>query len=189
MKKPIYTLLSLTLCLSLLSGCGLLTIVDQETDIAGESRLLETTESSAETTEASKRDIIPFEEGQYYAVAHLGYQEIVDWEQYVQKYLDSTEVPTHYISGGDYYLIIPRYDGMALTLLKNDMETMESHVIYEEANCRPFIVQCNISDIFPDVTIQLHYEGKTAEFSPFISLKDGSLDTGTRGLDITQSPE
>ena len=48
-------------------------------------------------------------------------------------------------------------------------------------------MQCNVSDIFADVTVRLEYNGETAEFSPFISLKDGTLMIGERGLDLTES--
>ena len=37
-----------------------------------------------------------------------------------------------------------------------------------------------------DIVSQLTYEDETVEFSPFISLKDGSVDIGERGLDLTQ---
>ena len=36
-----------------------------------------------------------------------------------------------------------------------------------------------------EVTVRLDYQGETAEFSPFISLKDGSVDAGARGLLLT----
>ena len=124
---------------------------------------------------ASKRDNIPFAEDQFYAVAHLGYQEIENLEFYAEQYLDSNELPVHYFSDGDYYLVIPRYSEMNLSLYRNDIVTSSSALVYEEPDCRPFILQCNVSDIFPDAAIQLTYAGETVEFSPFISLKDGSV--------------
>lgn len=160
MKKIASWFPMLLVCLGLLSGCS------------PEPR-------------ASKRDAIPFEEGQYYAAAYLGYQQIDDLNYYAERYLDSDQLPIHYLSDGDYYLVIPRYPGMKLSLYRNDMETSETALIYEEPDCRPFILQCNISDIFPDATIRLTYENETVEFSPFISLKDGSVDIGECGLDLT----
>lgn len=142
--------------------------------------------NSHSNPQTSKRDQIPFSDGQDYAVAHLGYQEIEDLDYYVQRYLDSSEVPIHYLSSGDYYLIIPRYEGMELSLYVNNMETSDSSLFYQEADCQPFIIQCNVSDIFPDATIELTYQGKTVSFSPFISLKDGALDIGEHGLDLTK---
>ena len=137
---------------------------------------------------ASKRDNIPFAENQFYAVAHLGYQEIENLEFYAEQYLDSNELPVHYFSDGDYYLVIPRYSEMNLSLYRNDIVTSSSALVYEEPDCRPFILQCNVSDIFPDAAIQLTYAGETVEFSPFISLKDGSVDVGERGLLLTDQP-
>ena len=134
-----------------------------------------------------KRDTVPFEDGQLYAAAYLGYQTIEDLDYYAERYLGSDDLPIHYISDGDYYLVIPRYDGMALTLYVNDMETFQSVMRFYDPDCEPFIVQCNVSDIFPDVTVRLEHEGETAEFSPFISLKDGSVMIGERGLDLTKS--
>ena len=138
---------------------------------------------------ASKRDNIPFAEDQFYAVAHLGYQEIENLEFYAEQYLDSNELPVHYFSDGDYYLVIPRYSGMKLALYHNDIETLEPTLLYEDPDCQPFILQCNASDIFADATISLTYEEETAEFSPFISLKDGSVEIGDQGLDLTRSAE
>ena len=115
-------------------------------------------------------------------------QEIEDLEFYAERYLDSDELPVHYFSDGDYYLVIPRYTEMKLSLYRNDIVTSSSALVYEEPDCRPFILQCNVSDIFPDAAIQLTYAGETVEFSPFISLKDGSVDVGERGLLLTDQP-
>lgn len=139
--------------------------------------------------QASKRDSIPFTQGQLYAAAYLGYQQIDDLNYYVEQYLDSDQIPVHYLSDGDYYLVIPRYSGMKLALYHNDIETLEPTLLYEDPDCRPFILQCNASDIFADATISLTYGEETAEFSPFISLKDGSVEIGDQGLDLTRSAQ
>jgi hypothetical protein len=134
---------------------------------------------------ASKRDNIPFEEGQLYAAAYLGYQEPEDLDYYVEQYLDIDQLPVCYLSGGDYYLVIPRYEGTALSLYQNNLESGQSFLVYEDPDCRPFLLQCNVSDIFADATLRLTYGDSTVEFSPFISLKDGSVDIGP-GLDLTK---
>ena len=154
----------LLLCLFLLGGCG-------------------------GVEEVSKRDNIPFQEGQLYAAAYLGYQQIDDLDYYLERYLDDGELPVHYLSGGDFYLVIPRYDGMALALSRSDIETLQSTLIYEDPDCRPFLLQCNASDIFADAVIRLTYQDESAEFSPFLSLKDGSVDIGAGGLDLTKPAE
>ena len=154
----------LLLCLCLLGGCG-------------------------GVEEVSKRDNIPFQEGQLYAAAYLGYQQIDDLDYYLERYLDDGELPVHYLSGGDFYLVIPRYDGMALALSRSDIETLQSTLIYEDPDCRPFLLQCNASDIFADAVIRLTYQDESVEFSPFLSLKDGSVDIGAGGLDLTKPAE
>lgn len=135
--------------------------------------------------DTEEQSAIPFEEGQLYAAAYLGYQQMDNLEFYVEQYLDSDEIPIHYLSAGDYYLVIPRYDGMTLKLYRNDLETSQTSLLYEDPDCGPFLLQCNASDIFADATISLEYEGETAKFSPFLSLKDGSADMGEKGLNLT----
>lgn len=139
-------------------------------------------------TQPSQQDAIPFAEGQLYAVAYLGYQQIdeEDLDYYVQQYLDHDSLPVHYLSSGDYYLIIPRYSGMELSLYRNDFDTSEPILIYQDPDCRPFLLQCNASDIFADATIRLTYQEETAEFSPFLSLEDGSVEIGAQGLNLTR---
>ena len=144
------------------------------------------TDPTPDNTPASKRDTIPCEADRLYAVAYLGYQTPDGLDYYAERYLDSDKLPVHYVSDGDYYLVIPRYDGMSLSLYVNDFETSLSTLRFRDPDCGPFVIQCNVSDIFADVTMRLEYNGETAEFSPFISLKDGALMIGERGLDLTE---
>ena len=143
--------------------------------------------SAAGCTSQPEQSAIPFTEDQYYAAAYLGYQQIDDLTFYLEEYLNGEQPPVHYLSNGDYYLVIPRYSGMKLSLYRSDIETLQPALIYEDPDCEPFIIQCNASDIFADATVKLTYEGETVEFSPFISLKDGSVDIGSQGLDLTQN--
>ena len=133
-------------------------------------------------TQSSRTDNIPFAEGQLYAAAYLGYQQTDDLDYYVQQYLDHDSLPVHYLSSGDYYLIIPRHSGTQLSLYRNDFDTSEPILIYEDPDCQPFLLQCNASDIFADATVRLTWQDRTVEFSPFLSLKDGSADIGAQGL-------
>lgn len=175
MKKAILCFAAALSCLLIFSGCA------SDTPPSAPSG-----QNSVPTT-ASKRDDIPFADGQQYAVAYLGYQEMEDLNYYVERYLDDDQLPVHYISSGDFYLVIPRYSGMSLSLFVNDIENSEGRLCFEDPDCEPFLVQCNASDVFTDATVRLSYRGDTVEFSPFISLKDGSLDIGEYGLDITRS--
>lgn len=196
MKMNLALSAALLSCL-LLAGCAP-GASDHSTDTTQPNSSISTPDSTTSTDasdssnqssqpEASKQDAIPFTDGQSYAVVHLGYQQIEDLDYYVQQYLDSEDIPIHYLSSGDYYLVIPRYSGMELSLYKNDLETSEPALFYHNPSCEPFIIQCNVSDIFPDATIQLIYQGTTVEFSPFISLKDGSLEIGEHGLNLTRN--
>nr|WP_326184111.1 hypothetical protein [uncultured Oscillibacter sp.] len=153
------------LCLLLLAGCGA---------------------DAAPAPEKSKLDAVPFQEGQLYAAAYLGYQEMEDLPFYAENYLDGEDPPVHYFSDGDYYLIIPRYPNTAVALYRLNIETTGAELVYEDASCGPFILQCNVSDIVSDAEIRLTYQGETVSFSPYISLADGSVQVGERGLDITQ---
>ena len=124
---------------------------------------------------------IPFAEGQLYAVAWLGYGEPKDLPLFEEAYALDVP-PVHYVSGGEYYLVIPRYEDMKLELLRNDLASSQKSLFYEEANCEAFVLCCNVSDIIPDVTVRLTRGEETVEFSPCISLKDGSVQVGDRGL-------
>lgn len=148
-----------------------------------------TTEASEPTSPPAheKRDAIPFAEGQLYAAAYLGYQEAENLDYYAEKYLDTPDIPTYTVSDGDLYLVIPRYDGMTMSLYVNDVETSQSSLREEVADVGPFIVRCNVSDVFSDATIALTYNGDRAEFTPFISLENGEPQLGERGLDITKA--
>lgn len=137
----------------------------------------------------SKRDNIPFEDNQLYAVAYLGYITIEDMDYYLENYLDEEEIPNYYFSGDEYYLIIPRHEDMEVRLYRNDLATMGKTLEQECESGKPFIVQCNVSDIFPDVTVELTHNGETVEFSPYISLKDGSVQVGEYGVNITKHIE
>ena len=149
----------------------------------------ETETTAAETGEGDTARQIPFGEDQLYAVAYLGYQEMGDLSYYQEHYLNGENLPVHYISDGDFYLVVPRYGDMTMRLYWSDIETSERFLIYEDGESRPFIIQCNVSDIFPDVTVSLSDGTETVEFSPFISLMDGSVQAGERGIDITHTPQ
>ena len=201
MKKTAIFFTMLALCMLMFSGCGTPQEqssppqADLEQSDSASTGSAQNIEEPAETEEStpepkvqvqSKRDRIPFSEGQLYAVAYLGYQQAEDLDYYVENYLDNGNLPTHYLSFGDFYLIIPRYDSMELSLSRSEIDLPEPILLYEDPNCQPFLLQCNVSDIFPDAVVRLTYENETVEFSPFISLKDGSVDVGPSGLLLTK---
>lgn len=130
---------------------------------------------------------ITFQEGQLYAAAYLGWEEMEGLSDYQTAYLKGESVPVHYISPGEFYLIIPRYPDMAVKLYQNDINGAAPVLLFEAENCVPFVVQCNISDIFSDLTVELSYGGEAVSFSPYISLKDGSVQVGERGVELKKT--
>lgn len=125
---------------------------------------------------------IPFQEGDLYAVAYLGYQEMGDLTPYLDTYLDGRRPDSFFVSDGDIYLVIPRYPDMEMKLWKNRIDMEEPEILYETDSCRPFLIHCNISDIFADAVVEFSHEGKIIEYSPFLSLEDGSIQTGESGV-------
>lgn len=144
------------------------------------------TENPPNAGASGGQESIPFSGDQLYAAAYLGFEEMEDLSYYTQNYLNGQDLPIHYFSPGEYYLIIPRYPDMALALYKNDIQTDQPALVYKDPACEPFLLQCNISDIFSDVTVELTYQGETVSFSPYLSLKDGSVQVGERGLNLTR---
>ena len=64
-----------------------------------------------------------------------------------------------HLSDGEYWLILPRYPGTALEVSQLDINTSEARLVYSDPDCEALILQCNISDIFPDAEIRLRGRG------------------------------
>ncbi len=178
-------LLSLAIC----AGCAPVAAGHPDNTPEGQHTASQLEQPNGETqTPAPEEPVedIPFLEGQQYAVAYLGFQKIDNWEHYQALYhLDQDEIPTYWISDGDYYLVIPRYAGTSVTIERVDINTSNRALSHTIRNAGPFIVQCNVSDIFADTVITLTHDDVSVEFSPFLSLKDGTLELGEEGLNIT----
>lgn len=174
-------LVTLLLCVLLLTGCGTAAPAPDATPTP-------TQEAAATPTPTpDPLSTLPYEDGQLYAAAYLGYLEPKDLDFFRQTYFGGRELPVHHISDGDFYLIIPRDPNATVRLLRNDMLTQTSSIFYEQPDGSPFVIGCNVSDIFPDVTVEITApDGEKVSFSPFISLEDGSVEVGERGLNITR---
>ena len=196
MKQTRKLLSVLLLLLLVLTGCGQTAndpAKEEDPQKQEDTKQQETTDDQkqeedqkTEAPKPSKLESISFADGQMYAVAFLGYGEkdTETWNRMQREYLDETDIPIHVISEGDIYLIIPRYTDMNLSISKIDPDTSKATKFYEEANAKPFLIQCNVSDIIQDAEITLTRNGESTTFTPFQSLKDGTIQVGEKGLNL-----
>lgn len=93
------------------------------------------------------------------------------------------DLPLCDLNGWEYYLIIPRYEGDTVMVqplvMEEESATLraEGEAIFYDA---PFVLCCNPSDIFPNVSVTLKHGEESVTFSPYISLRDGSIVTDAR---------
>ena len=167
-------------CALLLAGCGTAAQTPDATPTPAQEA------AATPTPTPDPLSTLPYTDGQLYAAAYLGYQAPTDLDFFQQTYFGGRELPVHHISDGDFYLIIPRDPNATVRLYKNDMVTDSKTLFYEQTNGDAFVIGCNVSDIFPDVTVSITSGGETVDFSPYISLKDGSVQVGECGLNITR---
>lgn len=85
-----------------------------------------------------------------------------------------------YLIGSECYLLIPKYRNASISLKELELsedgklkEVDNSYLDYISSSGTNLICQ-NISDITPNAKITIRYRGDVLEFSPSISLKDGS---------------
>ena len=95
------------------------------------------------------------------------------------KYDDSGQNP--YLNGQECYLVVPKYKNASVALKELELsnegklkEVENSYLDYSASAGSTFICQ-NISEIAPNAKIIIRYRDDIFEFSPSISLKDGSL--------------
>lgn len=132
-----------------------------------------------EETKYAKK--LKFEDNdQLLAIFYLGGLENEYDFSIVNKYYSDKEIEEFEkieLEGEECYLIVPRY-GQYITIssltMTDDSGTLEKII---SKTSTPFLLKCNISDIFSNVEIKFNYEGKEYVYSPYISLKDGSVVT------------
>ena len=124
-------LVTLLLCVLLLTGCGTAAPAPDATSTPTQEA------AAAPTPTPDPLSTLPYEDGQLYAAAYLGYLEPKDLDFFRQTYFGGRELPVHHISDGDFYLIIPRDPNATVRLLRNDMLTQTSSIIYEQPDGSP----------------------------------------------------
>lgn len=131
--------------------------------------------NNSETSYAKK---INFDEKeQVLAVFYIGGMSNSYDYSLVEKYFGKENVQNFKeinIMGEEKYLIVPRYKGSvevhSLTLKDEDVESSLIDIVDE-----PFYIVCNASDIFPNSRIKLETRLGEFVYTPYISLKDGSV--------------
>lgn len=132
---------------------------------------------------------IPFEknDGKLMAIINLGDNEENYDYSLVKKYYGNKKMPEINISDSEKYLIIPRYADSYINvyeLVMNDSGGFDK--IKRGMFSEPFYVTCNISDIYSNVLIEVIYKDTVYDYSPYISLKDGSLFVEDFVLEVTE---
>ncbi len=165
---------------------------------------VEATETTTEENELSAMEEIQrqLEDGNALcAIAFLGSCDGSFSE--VQAYLeDSGMVDTYPIleglsgdifletAGSELYLIVQRED-VEISMYEQSMDPETGEMMTGDLRAlfiapAPFLLRCNISDIIPNILLSLgSTTGEKLEYSPFISLRDGSVSVTEGILDLT----
>ena len=132
---------------------------------------------------------IPFEknDGKLMAIINLGDNEENYDYSLVKKYYGNKKMPEINISDSEKYLIIPRYadswiDVYEFVLKEDGTFEKISRGTFNE----PFYLTYEASDIYSVILIELVYDNETYNYSPYISLKDGSLFVEDFVLEVTK---
>lgn len=169
-------------------------------------------ETSADDPEADEWDPyviqrqVMLDEGDMCGVAYIGYAEsgmtADDCRQlfldstYAEDFEDLTDIPDSNIvtecGGCELYLIIPQDVGATVSVNEwllteeNDFMGEAGRVYYRSESGAPVLVCCNVSDIMPNIVVSIvDSDGRTLDWSPSISLKDGSVLTNDLVHDFT----
>lgn len=112
------------------------------------------------------------------------------WQMVFNNYADpvflpmiTTDQETFDISlmGQEFYLVIPKYKATSIALRQLDLteqgklSQVENLAVENMSVTGPALLAVNISDIYSNAKIILRHRDQVSEFTPFISLKDGSL--------------
>jgi len=133
---------------------------------------------------------LPFESDKYVLGIFFlgGLEEDYDYSL-VEKYYSNEDIKSFEqveIAGEECYLIVPRYNGKVKVSSLTMTEDGGTSVKTEKELAKPFFIKCNASDIFSNVEISLEHEEVEYKYSPYISLKDGSIVTEDFVLLITK---
>ena len=121
------------------------------------------TESAIEyPSQVAESDLAVWEEDALCAVSFLGYRPEAGEQGYV------------FNTGDEAYYLLPRYTNSTVLIEELDFDGKVLGVLYE-GGAEAVAFLCNMSDLRSNCRITVTGNGETTSFSPFISLKDGSL--------------
>ena len=101
-----------------------------------------------------------------------------------EKYFDE-EFMVYENVGDELYFIVPIQKNVTINVYSAVME--ESDIVKDKliaTTNKPFILKCNVSDIIPNIIIEIKQNNIVYEYSPYISPKDGSLYVNEYVLNI-----
>lgn len=93
-------------------------------------------------------------------------------------------------NGEELYFIVPIQKNVTMNIYSAVME--EADIVKDKliaSTNKPFILKCNVSDIIPNIIIEIKQNNIVYEYSPSISLKDGSLYVNEHVMDISYKKE
>lgn len=153
---------------------------------------------AVQTDETPANEVV-WQDGEIYAMALLGYSgDFADGELddeidgYLELYVpELSAADVHWVdaTGDENYLVIPRFDGLVtVNVLGMPSESGEQTVgeVLDQFEAAPFVLTCNVSDIYGNALVTVEADGEVVSFEPRISLMDGSLIVSGDGQDITK---
>ena len=110
----------------------------------------------------------------------------VDSEDEVKEKYFNEDFMLYETNGEELYFIVPIQKNVTMNIYSAVME--ESDIVKDKliaSTNKPFILKCNVSDIIPNIIIEIKQNNIVYEYSPSISLKDGSLYVNEYVMDIS----
>lgn len=110
----------------------------------------------------------------------------VDSEDEVKEKYFNENFLLYETNGEELYFIVPIQKNVTMNIYSAVME--EADIVKDKliaSTNKPFILKCNVSDIIPNIIIEIKQNNIVYEYSPYISLKDGSLYVNEYVMDIS----
>lgn len=134
------------------------------------------------------------QEGYLCAAAYIGFVDPeMSGEECAEVFLNSryadelaiTEIPAENCiddcGGYELYFVFPMDENASLAVCEwvlseeNDFAGEAGQVYYRSEAGAPVLIRCNVSDIMPNVVVNVVDSGATVQWCPSLSLKDGSM--------------